>query len=115
VDDLLAHPDLARHLREVFDFVLMGRAAKRFEEQRQSHRWFDFLEACFRTNRPWDAVVRDLIVARPKQPEERGVIPFLFERQNHPQAMAEALAPVVFGVQIKCAQCHGHMVAREIK
>ena len=29
--------------------------------------------------------------------------------------MAEALAPVVFGVQIKCAQCHDHMVAREIK
>ena len=115
VDDLLAHPDHPRHLREVFDYVLMGRAAKRFEDQRQSHGWFDFLEASFRTNRPWDAVVRDLIVARPKQPEERGVIQFLYERQNNPQAMAEALAPVVFGVQIKCAQCHDHMVAREIK
>lgn len=115
VDDLLAHRDHARHLREVFDYVLMGRAAKRFEEQRQSHGWFDFLESSFRTNRPWDAIVRDLIVARPKQPEERGLIQFLYERQNNPQAMAEALSPVVFGVQIKCAQCHDHMVAREIK
>ena len=42
-------------------------------------------------------------------------VQFLYERQNNPQAMAEALAPVVFGVQIQCAQCHDHMVAREIK
>ncbi len=115
VDTLLADPEHARHLREVFDYVLMGRATKRFEEQRQNHGWFDFLEAAFRTNRPWDAVVRDLIVARPTQRENRGLIQFLYERQNNPQAMAEALAPVVFGVQIKCAQCHDHMVAREIK
>jgi mono/diheme cytochrome c family protein len=115
VDALLAKPEHARHLREVFDYVLMGRSAKNFEDQRRGHGWFDFLESSFRTNRPWDAVVRDLIVARPKQPEERGLIQFLYERQNNPQAMAEALAPVVFGVQIKCAQCHDHMVAREIK
>lgn len=115
VDALLVHPDHARHLREVFDYMLMGRAAKRSEEQRQSHGWFDFLEAGFRTNRPWDAVVRDLIVARPQHPADRGLIQFLYERQNNPQAMAEALAPVVFGLQIKCAQCHDHMVAREIK
>lgn len=115
VDALLAHPDHAGHLREVFDFVLLGRPAGRFENQRREHGWFDFLESSFRTNRPWDAIVRDLIVARPKQPEERGLIQFLYERQNNPQAMAEALAPVVFGVQIKCAQCHDHMVAREIK
>lgn len=115
VDTLLADPEHARHLREVFDYVLMGRATKRFEDQRQNHGWFDFLEAAFRANRPWDAVVRDLIVARPAQREDRGLIQFLYERQNNPQAMAEALAPVVFGVQIKCAQCHDHMVAREIK
>ncbi|MFM8360873.1 MAG: DUF1553 domain-containing protein, partial [Verrucomicrobiota bacterium] len=115
VDALLAQPDHARHLREVFDYVLLGRPAKRLEEQRRSHGWFDFLEAAFRANRPWDALVRDLIIARPGRPEERGAVQFLYERQNNPQAMAEALAPVVFGVQIQCAQCHDHMVAREIR
>ena len=29
--------------------------------------------------------------------------------------MAEAVAPVVFGTQIKCAQCHDHPLAHEIK
>src|SRR5205085_12687770 len=40
---------------------------------------------------------------------------YLYERQNNAQAVAESLAPMVFGVQIKCAQCHDHMIAREIK
>ena len=51
----------------------------------------------------------------PNAPEDRGAVWYLYERQNNAQAMAEALAPVVFGVQVKCAQCHDHMVAREIK
>jgi hypothetical protein len=29
--------------------------------------------------------------------------------------MAEAVAPVVFGTQVKCAQCHDHPLAHEIK
>ncbi|MCX6870967.1 MAG: DUF1553 domain-containing protein, partial [Verrucomicrobia bacterium] len=85
------------------------------EAQRHDHRWNEFLEASFRENRPWDGLVRDLIVARPARPEQQGLVQFLYERQNNPQAMAEAVAPLVFGVQIGCAQCHDHMVAREIK
>jgi len=29
--------------------------------------------------------------------------------------MAEAIAPIAFGVQIKCAQCHNHPLAWEIE
>ncbi|MFM7804656.1 MAG: DUF1553 domain-containing protein [Verrucomicrobiota bacterium] len=115
VDGLLAHPDHARHLREVFDVLWMGRPTAKTETQRRDHGWSEFLEAAFRENRRWDALVRDLIVARPARPAERGLVQFLHERQNNPQAMAEAVAPLVFGVQIGCAQCHDHMVAREIK
>jgi mono/diheme cytochrome c family protein len=115
VDELLTRDEYARHLREVFDFILMGRRGPEFEQQRTDNRWFAFLERSFRENRPWNEVVRDLIVARPEPDEDRGEAWFLYERKNNPQAMAEALAPVVFGVQIKCAQCHDHMVAREIK
>jgi hypothetical protein len=56
-----------------------------------------------------------MIVARPERAEDGGAVWYLYERQNSPQAVAESLAPVVFGVQVKCAQCHDHMVAREIK
>ena len=112
---LLASPEHARHLREVFDVVLMGRRGADFERQRTDNKWYDFLETGFRENRPWDRLVRELIVGRPSTPADRGAIWFLYERRNNAQAMAESVAPVVFGLQIKCAQCHDHMVAREIK
>jgi len=115
VDALIASDEYPRHLRETFDTVLMGRRGTEWEDQRADQKWFAFLEDAFRRNRPWNEVVRDLIVARPDRPEDRGAVWYLYERQNNPQAIAEALAPVVFGVQVKCAQCHDHMIAREIK
>ena len=115
VDSLLASPEHARHLAEVMDTVLMGRRGSEWETKRRDNHWQAFLETAFRENRPWDGVVRDLIIARPEGGVDRGAQWFLYERRNNAQAMAEALAPVVFGVQIQCAQCHDHMVAREIK
>ncbi len=115
VDALLASPEHARHLAEVMDTVLMGRRGTEWETKRRDNHWQAFLETAFRENRPWDGVVRDLITARPEGGVDRGAQWFLYERRNNAQAMAEALAPVVFGVQIQCAQCHDHMIAREIK
>lgn len=115
IDTLLASEEYPRQMREVFDSVLMSRRGAEWEDKRANQKWFAFLEDAFGRNRPWNEVVRDLIVARPGRPEDRGAVWYLYERQNNPQAIAEALAPVVFGLQVKCAQCHDHMVAREIK
>jgi hypothetical protein len=115
VDSLLASDGYPRHMREVFDTVLMARPQPKFEDRRAAAKWWDYLENAFRENRRWDEVVRELIVARPQGTNDRGAVWFLYERENNPQVIAEALAPVVFGVQIKCAQCHDHMIAREIK
>ena len=115
IETLLASGEYARHMREIFDFVLMERRGGEWENRRNDQKWFAFLEDAFTRNRPWNEVVRDLIVARPEVTEDRGAVWYLYERQNNAQAIAEALAPVVFGLQVKCAQCHDHMVAREIK
>jgi hypothetical protein len=40
---------------------------------------------------------RDLILARPDRAEDRGAVWYLYERQNNPQAIAEALAPLLGG------------------
>jgi hypothetical protein len=79
--------------------------------------WWTFLENAFRTNRPWNETVREFLVARPApdQPENKGASWFLYERRNEHQAIAEAVAPVVYGTKIDCAQCHDHPLAREIK
>lgn len=115
IDQLLAGEEYPRHMREVFDPVLMDRRGAEWEDKRANQKWFTWLEDAFHNNRPWNEVVHDLIVARPGRPEDRGAVWFLYERENNPQAVAESLAPVVFGLQVKCAQCHDHMVAREIK
>ncbi len=115
IDHLLGSDEYPRHMREVFDPVLMDRRGAEWEDKRANQKWFAWLEDAFQRNRPWNEVVRDLIVARPAQPEDRGAVWFLYERENNAQAVAESLAPVVFGLQVKCAQCHDHMVAREIK
>ena len=56
-----------------------------------------------------------MLVARSEKSEDTGASWFLYERRNEHQAIAEAVAPVVYGTKIDCAQCHDHPLAREIK
>ena len=115
IDSLINHTEHPRHLREIFDGVLMGRQGGKLEKARKQNLWFEFLERGFRENRPWNEFLRDCLTGRPQRPEDKGAFWYLYERTNQAQAIAEAVAPVVFGVQVKCAQCHDHMIAREIK
>ena len=115
VDRLLASEEYPRTFREIWDALLMGRNAGRREKRRQENGWFDFLETAFRQDRPWNEVVRVMITARPEKQEDKGALWFLFERRNEFQQMAEAVAPVIYGTRVDCAQCHDHPIAREIK
>jgi mono/diheme cytochrome c family protein len=115
VDRLLASDEAAPNFREVWDLLLMGRRGSRREERRREGGWFAFLEEAFRRDRPWNEVVQTIITARPTQPQDAGAIWFLYERRNDHQQIAEAIAPVIYGTRIDCAQCHDHPLAGEIK
>ncbi len=115
VDRLLAGDEAARHFRETWDTLLMGRVSGRREDRRRDSGWYGYLERAFQRNRPWDQVVRDIITARSEQQEDRAAAWFLYERRNEHQKMAEAVAPVIYGTRIDCAQCHDHPLAGEIK
>lgn len=117
IDKLLAAPEYAVHMRELWDTFLMGRLKRGNPDgRRKGSGWWTFLEHAFKTNRPWNEVVSDILCARPdKAPERKGASWFLFERKNDFQKIAEAVAPVVYGTKIDCAQCHDHPLAREIK
>lgn len=115
VDQLLSGADYPRHMAEVLDVVLMDRKGKAAEAARRSHGWFDYLQTSIASNRPWNDMVADLIIARPQSPQQSGAVWFLYERKNNYQSMAEAIAPVAFGVSVACAQCHNHPLAHEIK
>ena len=116
VDRLLASDDYAVRMRELWDLFLMGRGKRQAqEERRRQNGWWTYLENAFRTNQPWNDVVRELLVARPDSPEKKGASWFLYERRNDHQVIAEAVAPLVYGTRVDCAQCHDHPLAREIK
>ena len=116
VDRLLASDEYPSHMRELWDVFLMGRPKReRTEDQRKKNGWWAFLENGFRSNRPWNDMVRAILLARPNQPEDSGASWFLYERRDDYQSIAEAVAPVVYGTKINCAQCHDHPLVREIK
>lgn len=116
VDELLTSDAFAVRMRELWDVYLMGRSKRRdHEDRRRDNGWWQFLEQAFRTNRPWNETVRDLLVARPQSPDAKGATWFLYERRDSHQEIAEAVAPIVYGTKIDCAQCHDHPLAREIK
>jgi hypothetical protein len=116
VDRLLQSEDYVMHMRELWDVILMGRPKRENQENRRKQNgWWGFLENSFRTNRPWNETVRAMLVSRSDKPEDKGASWFLYERRNEHQLIAEAVAPVVYGTKINCAQCHDHPLAREIK
>jgi mono/diheme cytochrome c family protein len=115
VDRLLASDEAALTFREKWDSLLMGRRGSRREERRREGGWFAFLERAFKEDRPWNEVVQAIITARPTKPEDAGAMWFVYERRNDHQQIAEAIAPVIYGARIDCAQCHDHPLASEIK
>jgi hypothetical protein len=116
VDRLLGSDEFAVRMRELWDVFLMGRPRRESHEtRRRESGWWSFLENAFRSNRPWNETVRDFLAARPVSPDAAGASWFVYERRNNYQAIAEAVAPVVYGARIDCAQCHDHPLAREIQ
>lgn len=113
VDQLLASPEHARHLARSFDVMLMGRKENK-RNQRNGIGWYKYLESTFANNRPWNELVREVLLAR-DGPESQAHRWYLFERDNNYQEIAESISRGFFGVDIACAQCHDHPLADEIK
>lgn len=113
IDQLVASEDYVQHFADMLDSLLMGRAHRGKMAERRAH-WRPYLERVFRDNRAWDQVAREILLARPESSDQSGAVWFLYERNDNPQAIAEAVAPAFFGIRIDCAQCHDHMVASDI-
>lgn len=114
IDQLLATPDAARHLAELFDAMLLGRREGRWMDRRRESGWYDYLQKSFAENRSWQLMARDMILARDTKDTDVRAGWFLYERRDAHQEIAESVAPSFFGIRIECAQCHDHPLASEI-
>ena len=115
IDHLTTTEEHADHLAQVFNIVFLDRAHLRKRSHTNRKPWLDYLRWAFKTNRPWDQVGRDLVLARPKSAQEQGASWFIHDQRDDHSQIATRVSRTLLGKQVQCAQCHDHPVAPEIE
>jgi hypothetical protein len=115
LDELLAGPEYARRMRELFHVMLM--------ERRGDHdEWQKYLQASFAANKPWDQLVREILAPQTEDEALRGAA-FFHTRRLEKVGQQEVDYPgltrdigrLFMGVDLQCAQCHDHLTIDEYK
>jgi len=110
IDKLLDDPAYVRNWTTNWTNLLIGQGAGNANMGGPQRRAAlqKFLREAFAKNRPWDAVVRDLVSAKGNY-QENGAVNFLMAHLNDGQIPATAITAKVFlGLQVQCTQCHNH-------
>ena len=115
IDHLTTTEEHADHLAQVFNIVFLDRAHLRKRNHTNRKPWLDYLRWAFKTNRPWNQIGRDLVLARPKSDQERGASWFIHDQRDDHSQIATRVSRTLLGKQVQCAQCHDHPVAPEIE
>ncbi len=105
VDTLLASPQFAKWMAVRFDVMLMER---RGETHTKAGPWLDWLEESFAANKPWDALVREILTPDGGDEKTRHLARWLLEREADPNALTKDAARIFLGRDIGCSQCHDH-------
>ena len=74
------------------------------------HRYNDWLRQALQSNMPMDELTRELLTAEGGNFTSPAANFYLVE--SEPKMVAENVAQVFMGIQIKCAQCHNHPFER---
>jgi len=116
IDRLLAAPEYPRRMREVFSVMLMERLGA-------DAAWDQYLEESFKANKPWDALVREIL--RGDEGENgalRGSMFFYTKRlENYGQnpvdkdGLARDIGRLFLGMDLQCAACHNHLFIKDYK
>lgn len=111
IDSLLARPEYASLLAHRFHLMLMERLGDHPE-------WAKYLEESFKTNAPWDRMVRDMLKADPG----RGATFWMAKRLEHygqqpvdHSALTRDVGRLFLGKNLQCCECHDHLTVDEYK
>lgn len=105
VDALLKSRECALHLAGTFDVWLMER---RRDQHVKAADWQAFLAGAFAENKPYDALVREILSADGADAANRAAARFYLDRVGEPHAITRDVGRIFFGVDLQCAQCHDH-------
>ena len=112
VDRLLASPEHARHMANVFDVMLMER---RPAKNVAAAAWLEYLRESFAANKPWDQLVREILAADGADPKQRHLARFYLDRDAEPNLLTRDISRLLLGMNLQCAQCHDHPRVEEYK
>jgi hypothetical protein len=115
LDELLASPEYARRMRELFHVMLM--------ERRGDHEeWQKYLQTSFAVNKPWDRMAREILAPQTEDEALRGAAFFhtrLLEKVGQQEVdypgLTRDIGRLFMGVDLQCAQCHDHLTVDEYK
>jgi hypothetical protein len=112
IERLLASPQYARRMQDVFDVMLMERRADTHVRARE---WRAFLRQSFAANIPYDRLVGEILAADGSNPETRGAAKFYLDRLADPNLLTRDISRMFLGRDIQCAQCHDHPLIDDYK
>jgi hypothetical protein len=103
IDDLVRRPRHATRLAEEWREVLLPRTIP----ESTSRAFETWLATRFRSNQPYDALVREILLARGTLAQSAPVV-YYAALDVKPEELAASSSQVFLGLQIRCAQCHDH-------
>jgi hypothetical protein len=102
VERLLADPRFASHQADVWSLVLFGRRPA-LDQSIKREPFKKWLTAQFAENKPYDQLVRELLLA-----EQDGTELYYLQYRNQPEEATVAVTRHFLGTQLQCARCHDH-------
>ena len=115
IDKLLAAPEYAARMTDAFHVMLMERLGEHPE-------WTKFLRESFEKNAKWDAMVKKMLRADPKEKEQPGAAFWISKRlENYGQnpvdysGLTRDVGRLFLGKNFQCAECHDHLFVDDYK
>jgi hypothetical protein len=112
IDRLLAAPEYARRMQDVFDAMLMER---RDDTHVPASQWQAFLRRAFADNVPYDQLVVEILSADGSEPKTRAAAKFYLDRLADPNLLTRDVGRMFLGRDMQCAQCHDHPLIDDYK
>ncbi|NUM55795.1 MAG: DUF1549 domain-containing protein [Candidatus Hydrogenedentes bacterium] len=110
IDTLLERPEFNELWAMKWADLLRVQTVPNQVDRKALNRYNDWLRNAITTNKPIDQLVRELLTAQGGNFTEPAVNFYVAE--PNPLQMAENVAQVFMGIQLKCAQCHNHPFER---
>ena len=112
IDRLLASPEHARHLAQVFDVLLMERRPARSVP---AAAWQEYLRQSFAANKPWDKLTAEILSADGTNPKTLAPARFYLDRNGDANEITRDVSRLFLGMNLQCAQCHDHPLVDDYK